>query len=270
MNKFSLRVFDTDDITILTQNKIATRYLRNVLNTDSYNVRMIINYNGSIDFEFESDYNDNHVIDNLYKIYKSTNTKPCLMLIRNPEKRLVTGLVQDILDEFKRHFDSPFFYDFLIKKVPPNKVTKFIDAFNITYNQTTWEDVDSYNEFSKLVNSNGDSDLDKFIWNIIFETYIKLWSDLNNWERGHNNIYLFSFYELYRKNNDITVIDIDNDDDLISYLMLNNYKTEFPKRSNSYFKNLLEEFMSNNINLSRRLSTVVNERDYYFYKYLRQ
>ena len=261
-----LRFFHNYKLSVLTQNKIATRFFRDVFESDSYNIDVDIDSSGN--FEFIGNSTETDI---LYEILKSNNTNPCLMMIRHPEKRLITGLVQDILDNFMGVIDSPFFYTYLSKYIGKSYTYEFIELFKRKYSDNiTWEKADVFYEFKKEFNQNKEGDLFTFIFHKIFKSYIKVWGDLNVWERGHNNQYLFSFYELHKKNKNIKVFDLDeNKNDLSIYLDSLGFKTKFEKRSNSEFKKMLEDFFDLNQHLYRKLSTVIIERDLYFYTYLK-
>ena len=261
-----LRFFHNDKLSVLTQNKIATRFLRDTFESDSYNIDVDIDSKGNFQFIGNST-----ETDILYEISKSNNISHCLMIIRHPEKRLITGLVQDILDNFMGVIDSPFFYKYLSNHIGKSFTYEFTELFKRKYyDNITWEREDIFHEFKTEFNKNKDGDLFTFVFHKIFESYIKVWGDLNIWERGHNNQYLFSFYELYQRNQNIKVFDLDeNKNELSDYLNSFGFKTEFEKRSNSEFKKLLEGFFELNQHLYRKLSTTVIERDLYFYTYLK-
>jgi len=263
-----LRLFSDSHLNILTQNKIGTRFLRDVFNEDSYNIDVDLDLNSNIIFNFKDDrdFNKSEIIDELNSIVKQKSNKNTIMLIRNPEKRMVTGLIQDILDNLQGEIDSPFFYNFISKKISKGELVRFIDAWNSIYHSGGFELQSKYQSFTERL---GDDSIYK-IMSIIFEVYIKTWGDLNTWQKGHNNPYLFSFYEIYRKNNNIKVFDLDdNSDELKIYLTSLNYKVEFDSRSNNDFKKLLNRFFDERTDLFRKLSTIVVERDIYFYKYLK-
>ena len=268
-----LRLFSDSHLNILTQNKIGTRFLRDVFNEDSYNIDVDLDLNSNIIFNFKDDrdFNKSEIIDELNSIVKQKSNKNTIMLIRHPEKRMITGLVQDILDNLNAAIDTPFLYFHLSNKFGESNIYQFIDLFRRNYsNGEEWNDELVFNSFKNEFNTDKKNDLFTDIFNEIFYLYIKIWGDLNTWERGHNNQYLFSFYEIYRKNNNIKVFDLDdNSDELKIYLTSLNYKVEFNSRSNNQFKKLLNRFFDERIDLFRKLSTIVVERDIYFYKYLK-
>lgn len=260
-----LRLFIDDKTIILTQNKIGTRFLRDVYKSDSYNIDTIIHPSGEFDFKSKDGKANINIISELKSIIEKTTDKEIIMLVRDPEKRLITGLVQDILDDFQKNYNSPFFIKTISSHISKDLLFKFIEAWNSIYRDGGYESEENWNLFCEYLT---EDEIQKIMF-YIYETYIKLWGDLNLWQRGHNNPYLFSFYEIFRKNNTIRVFDLDNDSKKLSkYLTELGYTVNYKHRSNNHFKKLLSHFFDSHISLFRKLSTIVVERDIYFYKYL--
>jgi len=266
-----LRLFHNDKLSVLTQNKLATRFLRDVFKSDSHDIDVDLDLKGNFIFNKKNSSTNSNDLNVMYDLVNSKNSTPCLMIIRQPEKRIVTGLVQDILDNLKSAIDTPFLYFHLSNKFGESNIYQFIELFRRNYsNGEEWNDELSFNSFKNEFNTDKKNDLFTEIFNEIFYLYIKIWSELNIWERGHNNQYLFSFYEIFKRNNKIKVLDLDdNKSEFIDYLELLKFNTSFSKRSNNYFKKILEDFFENNLHMFRKLSTIVMERELYFYNFLK-
>jgi len=136
----NFNIYTSPNLTVMTKAKVASRTVKTYLDNDNQNCSVMIK-DGKF-FETDGPYGMNYVKE----LQKEGNKKEILLLYRNPQKRFISGVVQDVIrslsvDDFCNYFWMSSYqreYNFDLKKLQ-----KYIldENFNELLNDTEFSDL---------------------------------------------------------------------------------------------------------------------------------
>lgn len=243
-----IKFYSDDGLSVITQPKIATRFLQKWFYGDSNinPINLTINKDGSVD-----------KLDSL----KFKNTT--IFLYRNPIDKLYSGLVQDFQEIFRKQYSHHYFNIELIRVL-----CGYDSTFNNILN-------DGELVFFEKSNWNDDENL--------YDIYFKSASLFLNYMLNNNYFSNHTFYslDLYSKlicdikSNNIILLDIDSSKDILSDLLskysnnVNYINSENNRDSNKIGKDIFHNIINSNSNLNKKINEII-ENDLIEYNKLKK
>lgn len=240
-----IKIYSNNNISVITQPKIATRFLQKWFygDFDIEPTSIILNEDGSI--------SSNNNFE-----YKETS----IFLYRNPSDKLYSGLVQDFSEIFRKQYSHHYFNIELIR---------IICGYDSSYNEILNDGELLFFEKSKW---NDNSDL--------YDIYFKSATLFLNYILNNNYFSNHIFYSLnlYSKllstitSKNILLIDIDLHDDILSdvlskYSDTSNYtKSQNNRDSNNIGKDIFNKIIDNDINLKTKFNKIIENDLIEYYK----
>ena len=263
--KIKFKVYTTDSAIFLTREKIASRYFAEILDVDPCEVTILSDFsNISYIDEYSSEDRKEKSIPaffDLIDVLDGKIDKDIVLLYRNPDKKIKSGILQDAFNLF------------LIKERKPE------ESVLVNYMMQGYSNTDEIIEALDIVNSQiGQARTDKnekelrdflkkFIW-----SFLKSASFIN-FQTTHciNFLYEYYYFITQEKIKDLNLVlfDIDSDKPKLSDI-LNHYKINVPevdmkKHSNKIFMDILDEILEEDIDIKTQLGFTL-DIDQFFYK----
>ena len=265
-SKIAFKVYNTDNVLFITREKIASRYLIEILGNDPCDVEMYADFS-------ECKYRDNfpneerakkpkESFKEFQKVLKGTQKKDIVLLYRNPEKKIISGIVQDAFTIFMQKRPSVFnqlLLDTLLinhDRIAINEILKGITKIG---------DIKIVDKNHPIVNF-----LKEFIYLFLKE------SAVINFKTTHCVDFLYEYYYFIKSmepyNLNLYIHDIDSGDislnELLNSYGIETFEVDKSDHSNQSFTDYVLDIFDNNDELRTQFnSTTSNE--YFFYDILK-
>ena len=254
----NLSVHAEDDVLIITTDKIASSFIRNYYEYDTYkNLPSGIHlpkYAISLPYEKNS-YETNIPRDtNNEKLISITNTldeflnkkytKDVLILIRNPWNRFISAFVQDYI---KPLFNNTFISKIFISTVLKNKL-EYSESYNDLID--VWKQYDYLLRNIESEDTQVTSNILPIFKILLKEILLSYVSFQSNSQEGHNGSYHTSILSLVNDmntNSKIKILDISNDnieDELRKYNFKSNYRYGDRENTSTFYTNIINDLIN--------------------------
>lgn len=249
-----IHLYITDKLLVLTQNKVASRYVSALLYPHSTDSTFHVESNFKISeshieyIELYSNQNNvkvERVIDEYNSIFNNTCNKNILFLYRNPFDRIFSGIIQEFHSAIYSTVNE--YYDFKLKFILKNHYN-CESLYDKLLSQKLWYNGD-------FDNSDGFfSESEKSILSNLLLYYIFYFSNTEITNTDHTYNYLKSLYNILHNDSmidlsNVNIINISDDINLISTYceMYHNLQYDVPVNSNKFMKDLLSsEYLDSN------------------------
>ena len=184
--------------------------------------------------------------------------KNVVMIYRDPQERLITGIGQDFKDIFKTNYSLHTVYCRMLLSEVTSKYTNGNSILKKMYLD---------NQYDSNIENMSDEEIQ--IYNVLMKKYIKELFTLSEFS-SHTENYLFLYYTLLTMNIDTNkVILCDMDEDKLLNNMLSDFGFEIePYRdkndSNEFFKNLIRDIKNKDKTIQKNIHIKVREEQFFY------
>lgn len=262
----SFKVYNTDNVLFITREKIASRYLIEILGIDDCNVEVYADFSKTLcTSNFPSEERTKKALESFKefeKVIKGTQKKDIVLLYRNPEKKVISGIVQDALNIFIQKSPAVF-NELLIDRMMVNHDRIRINE--LLKNITKIGDIKIPNDKHPIVNF-----LKEFIYAFLKE------SSIVNFKTTHCVDFLYEYYyfikSLEKYNLNLYIHDIDSSDIPLNKLLnsynIETFKVDKSSHSNKSFNDYVLEIFEDNDELKTQFNSSISS-EYFFYDVLK-
>lgn len=265
-SKITFKAYNTDNVLFLTREKIASRYLVEILGNDPCDVEMYADFSkSSYRNNFPSEERGKAAKESFKefeKVIKGTQKKDIVILYRNPERKVISGIVQDALNIFIQKSPNVWnqlLVDTLLSNHDRIRISEILKDINKI------GDIKITDESHPVINF-----LKEFIYLFLKE------SSIINFKTTHCMDFLYEYYYFIKSlepyNLNLYIHDIDSKDITLNQV-LNNYDIETfevdkSSHSNQSFNDYVLEIFDNNDELKTQFNSSISN-EYFFYDVLK-